>query len=339
MKATTPFSHQRDAFMDCLKGVAIFMVAWGHAAVFFQGHVVWLSLFAMPLFMGVSGYFFPGSLERHTCRQLIASKIQRLLLPSLTMGCCDALMMTGSKLIAGKPLDPEYLGSLIVVGLWFLTTLFVLSAVGALLRKSFKGWKFYIAWAGVYGLLLMPMPMVWVVNELRCMLPFFVIGIACGNLRWSAVPYWLGFVALLVFALCLFHYDWSCSLYEMQPDTMTLDWHAKQLLRIVGGLAGSIVALALLRAYVQLFGLGGGAFVRLGALTLPVYALHQKFLLPMRLCDASQLPGWLGAALGVLLTCAICLASVALYRLMRKSSILALLFFGERATAKEYSKG
>lgn len=244
--------------MDCLKGVAIFLVAWGHVAVFFQGHVVWLSLFAMPLFMGVSGYFFRGSLDRHTCRQLIASKSQRLLLPSLTMGCCDALMMTGSKLIAGKPLDPEYLGSVIVVGLWFLTTLFMLSAVGALLHKSFKGWKFYIAWAGVYGLLLMPMPMVWVVNELRYMLPFFVIGIACGNLRWSAVPYWLGFVALLVFALCLFHYDWSCSLYEMQPDTMTLDWHAKQLLRIVGGLAGSIVALALLRAYVQLFGLGGG---------------------------------------------------------------------------------
>lgn len=50
-------SKERNSWIDCLKGVAILLVIWGHT----QGISpinTWVQTFHVPIFLGISGYLF-----------------------------------------------------------------------------------------------------------------------------------------------------------------------------------------------------------------------------------------------------------------------------------------
>ncbi len=72
---TTEF-NERNATLDCVKGLAIFLVVWGHCIQFlfsdvsqsyFQNPVFkFIYTFHMPLFMAVSGYLFSDSERKYS---------------------------------------------------------------------------------------------------------------------------------------------------------------------------------------------------------------------------------------------------------------------------------
>lgn len=324
----------RDEFFDFIKGYAIWVVAMGHTV---QACVPdWsesvlgraIVMFFMPLFMVVSGYFFYPSVTRRACGEFIRGKFVHLYLPSLCWGVFSALLIGGNKIMNGKELDPEYFVVLITTGLWFLTVLFMLSVTGALIERFFKGKAVAAAWVVAYAVVYVtpPLPHNFLcMNELEFLLPFFCGGMVFRRFDWSKCPAWLFVLSCAVFVYLLMDvYTFDCSVYKMDGATFTADYAWKTMVRIVSGASGIVCSV-----YVCVWLYKARALRRpviyIGMLTLPIYALHQKFLTPTRLFDYKTDNILLIFAVSIV----IILLSVGTYKVLRNKYI-RLLFFGER---------
>ncbi len=134
-------AQERDQFIDFIKGIGIFLVAWGHAMV---PRSEFLYSFHMPLFFAISGYLF-------TSRNVLTftiSKLRYLLLPFilfflLSWGFQATVFMILGR---GEPTLFDFphvawrflLGDSDVVNnspLWFLTCLFCLTILFYAMEK------------------------------------------------------------------------------------------------------------------------------------------------------------------------------------------------------------
>ena len=94
-------TQKRTAYYDILKGYAIFLVALGHVIQSFhpdwKENIIILATcsFHMPLFMIVSGKFFLHSLQKTSERAFIVNKVHRLLIPSVSWGLINAIILGG----------------------------------------------------------------------------------------------------------------------------------------------------------------------------------------------------------------------------------------------------
>lgn len=52
-------------------------------------------MFHMPLFIAISGFFFAKSADKNTIGALIKKRFVGIMLPSLTMGVIDVLLIGG----------------------------------------------------------------------------------------------------------------------------------------------------------------------------------------------------------------------------------------------------
>lgn len=85
-------NKNRNAKIDIIKGVAVFLVLWGHYIQYtsagqfdyFQNAVFkWIYSFHMPLFAVISGYLFYGTIQRKKMKEIVYSRIRGLLVPIL----------------------------------------------------------------------------------------------------------------------------------------------------------------------------------------------------------------------------------------------------------------
>ena len=87
--------------MDILKGYAIIIVVLGHCIQTFNPDwrtdniFVGIYMFHMPLFIAISGFFFVKSADKNTIGTLIKKRFVGIMLPSLTMGVIDVLLIGG----------------------------------------------------------------------------------------------------------------------------------------------------------------------------------------------------------------------------------------------------
>lgn len=270
----------RNLYLDSLKGVAILLVVIGHVIqnIVQDWHnypiLKLIVMFHMPLFMAISGYFFSLSVNKYHFPTYIKKIFIRLLLPSLCWGTISCIAITLNKFINNKPIDLSYCIQVITTGLWYLTALFVLSFIGAIIHQLFHKHK-YMAWFIFYFALTFIIPYnTWMHNELWFLLPFFLFG--AYYYRQKNHPLLIAIVALLLFIICYHHYTFKYSMYEINnlKDNEKL---IAYVIRNVSGLSGIIVTSYLclqlnkLKAYLRYF-------CYLGGITLPVYALHQYFL-------------------------------------------------------------
>lgn len=319
--------------MDILKGYAIIIVVLGHCiqAVYSD----WsrldaekiIIMFHMPLFMAISGYFAASSLKKYTITELIKKRFIQLMLPSLSIGLINVMIIGGSKIIKGKILELDYFCELMFTGLWFLTTLFVLYFIAAVLQRYIKSKYRIIAWLMIY-IVLYFLPDIWVFNNLEFLCPFFVIGMKTSSLKWEKTNIWMFLGALIVFICCFQYYDFSYSLYAMGDDCLNTDYLNKTILRLMSGMSGCIISLYLIKivSSIKVPKLIS-CIATLGTLTLPIYVLHQKFLTPFRFISLGQC----NIAILILITIADVLISIWVYKLLRKNKYVALLLFGERS--------
>lgn len=90
-------------FYDILKTYAIFLVILGHVIQTFnlewRTDEIFLSIymFHMPLFIAISGYFFVKSAEKRTAMDLVKRRFVNIMLPSLTMGFFNVIIIGGVK--------------------------------------------------------------------------------------------------------------------------------------------------------------------------------------------------------------------------------------------------
>lgn len=91
----------RFPFYDILKAYAIFLVVLGHVIQTFNPEwktdnvFLGIYMFHMPLFIAISGYFFIKSAEKRTMNELLKRRFVGIMLPSLTMGAIDVLIIGG----------------------------------------------------------------------------------------------------------------------------------------------------------------------------------------------------------------------------------------------------
>jgi len=175
----------RNVFIDYLKGIAIFLVVWGHGIQYLDKennfYNNWLFLFIysfhMPLFMCISGYLFAYSAKKRFY-ELFKSKMKQLIIPVLCWGVFFTLLVHHKQLeklsLIGM-LNNYFLLYLndLPYHLWFLWSLFIISIIVSLLST----WRYNpLLLNGIFFLLLLCIPDYFGFSYVKFMYPFFLMG-------------------------------------------------------------------------------------------------------------------------------------------------------------------
>lgn len=104
-------SRERDVYCDVIKGIAIFLVVFGHCiqfgsgltylgeARYFEDNVfVIIYSFHMALLMLISGYFFGHTVQKYLPKQIVITRFTQLLLPLIVWTTITTLIFGGVSL-------------------------------------------------------------------------------------------------------------------------------------------------------------------------------------------------------------------------------------------------
>lgn len=321
-------SNHRSTYFDIVKAVAIWLVVLGHCIQSFYYNYQEISMelaiymFHMPLFMFISGYFFYPSVQKTSLCKYCFRKFQRLYIPSLFWGLMNVLIIGGGKLLRGKPIDYSYLIDLCFTGAWYLTVLFLIILIGAVIEHTPYRRK-TIIWIAIYVVIYF-LPNWWMIKELKFLIPFFVVAILSRQYNIEFKSHLTALFGIIAFMLCLVIYDWGYSMYAMKDNVWEFDYHLKAVVRFVGGLSGIIVVIYLCH-YLQLNNVVQTALCVIGMTTLPIYVLHQNFLMLISLSGA-VIAQWLFCFMSSFL---IVIISYYAYKLLSKNKLMGRIMFGE----------
>ena len=90
-----PTGKKRDDYFDIVRGIAVFLMLWGHSIQysscgtfdFFENRLYqFIYSFHMPLFMLLAGYFFYFSLQKHSIGHTLLNRVRSLGIPLLVWG-------------------------------------------------------------------------------------------------------------------------------------------------------------------------------------------------------------------------------------------------------------
>lgn len=324
-------SPNRITYFDILKGIAIFLVVLGHCLQTFtpnwQDNQIALSIymFHMPLFIFISGYFFYPSVKKIPLKEFIVKKFIHLYLPSLFWGLFNVSLMGVNKLLSNKDIEYYYFSNILFTGAWFLTALFIISTIGAFIEYSKSTQKIKI-WILCYFIIYF-LPPLWMVNEIKFLMPFFIMGILAKRYEITHISISAFLCMFILFIVCSYFYDFSYSLYTMKCNITEADYYLKSLIRFLAGISG-ITCISYLCMYVSNIPIPKCKefFSYIGTITLPIYVLHQNFLIPNRFIQYTSNH----IIIILLITIGCVFLSIIAYKIIHKSSILRLLCFGEK---------
>lgn len=318
----------RDKYYDIVKGIAIILVTYAHCIQTFSPNyhtdTLFLTIIAfhMPLFMMISGKFFLHSLSKNTLTDFIQKRFIRLYLPSLSWGLIGSLLIGGGKILKHSDIDISFFITNTFTGMWFLTILFFLSAVGAVIEKKSKGYNLF-CWLLLFVIITV-MPEFWMRKELLFMMPFFVCAIYYSKYDWNKIPSYIAFTSFAIFIMAFQHYSFKDSMYQMTDQWQTFNYHRSFILRFILGLTGSVNVLWIC-SHIRKFEKLTSMLISLGVTTLPIYVIHQKFLLPFVVTNFH----YANIAIYILGTITIIALSLMVYKTFVKNKHCKLLLFGE----------
>lgn len=225
----------------------------------------------------------------------------------------------------GKVINIGYFANVFFEGLWFLTTLFVLSVIGLLFERKLKSPKlFYLGWFVFYSVIYL-LPDFWIFDHLEFLTPFFVLGIILRKIRLNELPWKVLFASCVIFIVTFHYYDFSCSLYELSNNPLNLEYLYKTILRILGGTSGIFLTFFVVRSFTKLNRYPKEFLSKIGFVTLPIYVLHQKLLM-INMIFHIQIFYWI---ILFCLTVFFMYASMIAYKIIRQNKYLGFLLFGE----------
>lgn len=324
-------SQERILLFDIIKGISIFLVVLGHCLQTFvpdyqENHIfLGIYMFHMPLFIFISGYFFYPSVKKLSLKKFLIKKFFNLYLPSLFWGMFNIILMGGNKLLNDDNIELSYISNLLFTGAWFLTALFLICIIGAFIEHYNNTQKIKI-W-GICYLIIYLLPPLWMVNEIKFLIPFFIIGLLTKKYEAINISIPVFLCTLILYIICFHFYDFSYSLYTMKYNITEIDYHIKNFIRVLAGISGITCIFFLCYYLSNISAQKIKIFLSyIGSITLPIYVLHQKFFLLNKFIQytSDQIITILFITLGCIFL------SIIVYKVLNKFSILRLLCFGEK---------
>lgn len=333
----TEKSKQREGYWDVVKAFLILFVTWGHCIQFLQvpGDAslssYWDSLcfkgiylFHMPLFIGVSGYFAAGSIQRHG-RNTLSRYGCRLMIPAISY----ALFHIGFISLVSE--HPAYHPWKELANLWFLVVTF--ECVCLFYLSHFLQHRFFkMVW-----LLLPPILVTACENvfptlfpaafQFAYLWPFFLVGAWMKEYGMSAksMRKWLAPMFLAVIPAAIL----------CPPEAFVyitrLDFN---YMAIAYAMLRTCIAFVLCAGFLGLsrfaYRLADCSLISgVAQATLALYVLQTFFFGVLRILLPHGVPH-LNALSTLCLTSIIVVLLYYLYKLLRRLPLVALLLFGEK---------
>lgn len=289
--------NSRDISLDFVKGILIWLVVLGHSIqniIYHDSEMFWtdpvfqvIYIFHMPLFIGLSGYFFdPIKVRAQPLGGFVLQRGSQILLPMLTWVILGTGAWVAVKILAGNA-NPvaftKFFLSSLFSSYWFLWCVFLSCFAMALIVKSRFNQLVSIVFLSVI-LLLAPvedLPLIgYSAFMFAFMFPFFAAGMLlrnfCSERLRSASPF---IMALSAVIFILSYLLWRPEAYAYVNHMNIIEYPAMVPLTFLGGAAGSLLVVACLRRFYLIVEDSRFAawFVRLGRITLPLY-LAQDFV-------------------------------------------------------------
>ncbi|MBR2523785.1 MAG: acyltransferase family protein [Clostridiales bacterium] len=341
-------SEHRKRQIDLLRGLAIFLMLWGHCIQYccggqfdFFGDQVFKVIYSfhMPLLMLISGYLFSFSEQKRNMTELIGHKVKTLLYPVLTYTVLNLVLTKGViAVITGTP------GLLLetppLTELWFLWSVLACSIVLTVAVKATGRpvLRIMLVLTGFFVVALFPC------NTMNVyMYPYFVLGYYYARYedRLTGIRKPVGILSIIILVLLLTlyekkHFIYTTGLFNGSlRESLSID-----IFRWAVGLFGSVAVIFVVGSLFSKMPDGklSACFERLGRDSLAVYYLSFIFLsfwLPL-ITDKmlSIFPGfnWNGYILfyDLIFTPAIAMLYSAMFllmiRLFRRTGIYKLIF-------------
>jgi len=267
--------------------------------------------------------FFLSKCSKDGFDVIYKEAIHTPVLTESNVGRVFLLSNRGGKILGHKELEVCYFIELLLTGMWYLTLLFLLQVTGSVIERFCPKHK-YLAWT-IFYLMIYISSKLWMIHELKFLTPFFVLAIILRNYDWSKCSMLLGMAALFIFIFTMQFYSFECSMYQMTDDVFTVRYHQLAVIRFIAGLSGSVLIIWI-TTYLQRIRRPALLLANIGTITLPIYVLHQKFLIINHIFHVETT----NIAVLVFLTIVVTTLSIALYRILRKNKYLRLLLFGEK---------
>ena len=290
---------KRNYYIDIAKGIAIFLMLWGHCIQcciggsgldFFENGVFKIIYsFHMPLFMLISGYMFFGSFSKRNLGDLLVHRTQSLLQPIVFCSFFNFLITTGLLEVLsgyyGAPFEGNWMREL--PSLWFLWSVLGASIAVAIICKKCDNLILQII------LLILIIPAVAFLPNLTLniyMYPYFILGFYYGKYkdRLPLAVQKLKYSTLVMFPVlvCFYekkHYIYTTGLLSSGdyrfPEMIAIDVY-----RWAIGLVGSIFVLTVLEMLYRRIVMQSqkpklfDALSKLGKNSLQIYVFSTAFL-------------------------------------------------------------
>jgi acyltransferase len=132
---------KRDAVIDMGKGIGIFFVIWGHTVCIISDYIY---SFHIPFFFIISGYFY-SCMERYS--DFFFKNVKRLVYPYLGYSLFAfvfyaiwfAVFLGGERFEYNSILKIFAVNDTVIAPLWFLVSLFIVTVLYDLIRRTFVG--------------------------------------------------------------------------------------------------------------------------------------------------------------------------------------------------------
>jgi fucose 4-O-acetylase-like acetyltransferase len=181
----------RNYKIDFLKGVAIFLVVWGHCIqhlnngeidFFSDPFFIIIYSFHMPLFMMICGWVFFYSFPRKNLKEIIISKSKQLVVPVISWSVTFAFI---NGLIINKFHFIKAICQISIVHMyfafWFITVLYVITIIFSVISKSTS--KYSVGLLCLFGFVILFLPDAYLLERIKFMYPYFLLGFFANKYR------------------------------------------------------------------------------------------------------------------------------------------------------------
>ncbi|WP_378950765.1 acyltransferase family protein [Pelosinus sp. sgz500959] len=189
----------RNQYIDTIKGITIILMVLGHCIQYGSGGDYYLNAqyfenplfkiiysFHMPLFMLVSGYLFYYTMKKYSAKEVMKSRLTKVILPLFIWTTLIEVGLLTVKLIIGSV---PSLSSLLIIlvkqylySLWFLWAIFWCSVVVVVVERTLKG--SIMAYVGICIISLL-IPDNFNAHLYKYMFPYFII-----SYLWNSENLW-----------------------------------------------------------------------------------------------------------------------------------------------------
>ncbi|PKM93726.1 MAG: hypothetical protein CVU84_14180 [Firmicutes bacterium HGW-Firmicutes-1] len=341
--------ENRDIFIDYLKGLAIFLVVWGHTIQFaldssidFFLNPVFIVIYSfhMPLFMFVSGYLFMYSIKNRDIKTLIKSKFFQLIIPIITWSFVYKTLYFVVNYYRSNGISlyqqvMEYLiGYLkdLPEEFWYLWVVFYCTIIVSIIQRYFK--DKLIAYFAIFAILLI-LPDNYILLLLKFMYPYFVAGYLFHKNKGKELSCIKDIkpLAMLAFPILLFFWKKDFYVYTTGMSLYVGVFRYRVfiiLYRYLTGFVGVVFVMEVVKTSLKYLTIKGVTYIgkyTLGIYIIQYYLTYRLYVLPDFIADNQIIYNMVFTPV---ISIVIIIISLIAIKILQKTRITNRLFLGSR---------